>query len=60
MKKRKKKSGKAKPLLEIAEEIAVNETETIVEDLRDREVIRECISEGDVDDKDVVSRARLF
>lgn len=56
----KKEKSKLKSLLETSEEIAISETENIVEEIRDREVIRDCISEEDVDDKDVVSRVRLF
>lgn len=59
-KRRKSKKDKLKFLLETPEEIAASETETIVEEISDKEVIRDCFSEGDIDDRDVVSRARLF
>lgn len=60
VKKRVKKKDKLKDIRERDEEMGVIEKETVVEEIRDFDAVRECINEGDVDEKDVVSRVRLF
>lgn len=49
-----------KPLMENSEELSFSETVNMVEDLRDTEESSDCFNEGEFDEKNVVSRVKLF
>lgn len=58
--KRKSKKTRTKPLLEEAEEYRVYETEKTAEEIRDYDTPGDCFSEGDMDDRGVIDRVKLF